>query len=125
MAAAAFAAPATPPPAALSPASSSVTSLSGDVRFAGYPQSQAVQHQEQMMHFDTPARQRRQNTVAQLDGSASGGVWAPSAAALDNVFLPDLIGSGEQLFPYGEFFSGLQTREADKFRGGSIYLVRR
>ncbi|OEL30742.1 Transcription factor MYB36 [Dichanthelium oligosanthes] len=119
MAAAAFAAPATPPPAALSPASSSITSSSGDVRFAGYPQPQAAQHQGQMMRFDAPAPQRRQNTelapvppatVAQLDGSASGGVWALSAAALDDVFLPDLIGGGEQLFPYGEFFGGLQDR---------------
>ncbi|RCV16645.1 hypothetical protein SETIT_3G154700v2 [Setaria italica] len=124
----AFAAPATPPPA-LSPAasaSSSVTSSGGDVRFAAYPPQH---HQGLTMRFDAPAPQRRQQhtelapvppaaAVAQLD--ATSGVWARQpapasdavAAALDDVFLPDLVGGGEQLFPYGDFFGGLQDRAA-------------
>ncbi|RLN29841.1 transcription factor RAX2-like [Panicum miliaceum] len=105
----AFAAPATPP--ALSPASSSVTSSSGDGRFAAYPPQQ---HQG-LIRFDAPRTTELAPVppVAQLGGAA----WAPSAAASgavaaldDDVFLPDLGGGVEQLFPYGDFYAGLQDR---------------
>ena len=112
----AFAAPATPP--ALSPASSSVTSSSGDARFAAYPpQPQAQQHQG-LIRFDAPRSTELAPVlpVAQLGGAA----WASSSAAAggavaaldDDVFLPDLVGGGavEQLFPYGDFYAGLQDR---------------
>jgi myb proto-oncogene protein len=40
-------------------------------------------------------------------------VAAAAATALDDVFLPDLVGAGEQLFPYGDFlFGGPQDRAA-------------
>ena len=114
----AFASPATPPPAAaLSPATSSVTSSSGDARFAAYPpQPQAQQHQG-LIRFDAPRSTELAPVppVAQLGGAA----WASPAAASgavaaldDDVFLPDLVGGGavEQLFPYGDFYAGLQDR---------------
>ncbi|PAN18246.1 hypothetical protein PAHAL_3G188800 [Panicum hallii] len=113
----AFAAPATPPPAAaLSPASSSVTSSSGDARFAAYPPPPQAQQHQGLIRFDAPRTTELAPVppVAQL-GAA---VWAPCAAASgavaaldDDVFLPDLVtGGGEQLFPYGDFYAGLQDR---------------
>nr|CAB3464524.1 unnamed protein product [Digitaria exilis] len=123
---AALAAPATP--LALSPAasaSSSVTSSSsGDVRFAAYP-SQQQHHQQGLMRFDAPQRTTKQTELApvteltQLDVTG-GGAWASSAAASgaavaeleDDVFLPGLVGGGEQLFPYGDFFGGMMQDRA-------------
>ncbi|XP_066366899.1 transcription factor RAX1-like [Miscanthus floridulus] len=111
----AFAAPATPTPTppALSPASSSVTSSSGDVRFgAAYTEPQPQpQHPGGLIGFDAPRTELApvpQAVAAQLDGA-----WSTlAAAALDggDVFLPlpELGGGGgEQLFPYGDFFGGL------------------
>ncbi|CAN6336877.1 unnamed protein product [Urochloa humidicola] len=112
-AAAAFPAPATP---ALSPASSSVTSSSsGDARFAAAAYPPPQQHHQGLMRFDAPQRGRQTElapvpppAAAQL---ADGGAWA--AALDDDVFLPDLVGGGEQLFPYADFFfGGMQDRAA-------------
>nr|CAB3460781.1 unnamed protein product [Digitaria exilis] len=118
---AALAAPATP--LALSPAasaSSSVTSSSsGDVRFATYPSQQQQHHQQGLMRFAAPQRTTKQTELApvteltQLDVTGGGGAWASSAAELeDDVFLPGLVGGGEQLFPYGDFFGGMMQDRA-------------
>ncbi|XP_066360529.1 transcription factor RAX1-like [Miscanthus floridulus] len=111
----AFAAPATPTPPALSPASSSVTSSSGDVRFgAAYTEPQ---HPGGLIRFDAPRTELAPVppvVAAQLDGAWS----TPAAAALDggDMFLPlpELGGGGEQLFPYGDFFAGLQDRALEQ-----------
>ncbi|XP_062181480.1 transcription factor RAX2-like [Phragmites australis] len=112
----AFTAPGTP--TALSPdasASSSVTSSSGDVRFAMYSQPQP--QTQGLIHFDAPPC-KPQTELAPVPPAAialdgTGGVWASEpashAVALDDVFLPELVG-GDQLFPYGDFFGGLQDR---------------
>ncbi|XP_062232078.1 transcription factor MYB87-like [Phragmites australis] len=110
----AFAAHATPP--ALSPAASaSSSSSSGDVRFAVYRQPQA--QPPGLRHFDAPPCKPQTElapvppTTVALDGT--GGVWASAPASdavgLGNVFFPEL-GGGNQLFPYGDFFGGLQDR---------------
>ncbi|EES18637.1 transcription factor RAX1 [Sorghum bicolor] len=108
---AAAAAPATPTPPALSPASSSVTSSSGDVRFgAAYTEPQPQpQHPGGLIRFDAPRTELA--PVPPAVGAQLDGAWStPVAPALDggDVFLPELIGGGEQLFPYGgDFFGGL------------------
>ncbi|CAN6345941.1 unnamed protein product [Urochloa humidicola] len=120
---AAFAAPATPP-AALSPAasgSSSVTTSSGDARFAAAAYTPQQQHQQELMRFDAPGnQQRRQQTelapvppAVATQQLVDGGVWASSAAALDDdVFLSHLVGGGEQMFPYADlFFGGMQEQD--------------
>ncbi|CAN6332090.1 unnamed protein product [Urochloa humidicola] len=111
-----FAAPTTPPlpPQALSPAasgSSSVTTSSGDARFAA---AYTPPPQQGLMRFGAP----QQTELAPVPPTAAaqvvdGGAWASSAAALDDdVFLQDLVGGGEQLFPYADlFFGGMQEQD--------------
>lgn len=106
---AAFAAPATP---ALSPASSCVTSSSGDVRLGAAYTEPPPPRQHAGAGFvrsDAPRTELAPvPAVAHLDGAC----W-PAAAALD-ALLPEL--GGEQLFPYGygDFFGGLQDRALEQ-----------
>ncbi|KAK3134893.1 hypothetical protein QOZ80_5BG0412080 [Eleusine coracana subsp. coracana] len=112
---AAFAvAPGTP----LSPASSSVTSTSsgggsGDGFFAAFTQPQGL------IRFDAPPCRSPTELASvppattAMDGA--GGVWASAPAgdamAMDDVFLSELVGGGDTLFSYGDFFGGLQPQD--------------
>ncbi|KAL5231846.1 hypothetical protein ABZP36_030622 [Zizania latifolia] len=116
------AAPATPPGAqsqctfaqpALSPASSSVTSSSGDACFATTMYPPAPAPQPQLIRFDAPAAPP-QTELAPVPPPANVTAYGPSWASAteaggvpldDDVFLPELAG-GEQLFPYGDLFTG-------------------
>ncbi|CAL4909463.1 unnamed protein product [Urochloa decumbens] len=123
-AAAAFPAPATPSPqpaAALSPTSSSVTSSSGDARFAAAYTPQ--QHQQQgMMHLDAPQRRQQTELAPVPPATVDGGAWA-AAALDDDVFLPDLVAGGEQLFPYADlFFGGVQDRATAAMELSACYF---
>uniref|UniRef100_A0A0A9HGT3 Uncharacterized protein n=1 Tax=Arundo donax TaxID=35708 RepID=A0A0A9HGT3_ARUDO len=100
MATGAFAAPATPP--ALSPASSS-SSSGGDARFAAYTQP------PDLIHFDAPPAPCRPQVTELAMPVPPAAVALDAVAALDDVFLPELVG-GDQLFPYGDFYGGLQDR---------------
>ncbi|CAL4894757.1 unnamed protein product [Urochloa decumbens] len=103
---AAFPAPATPPPPppALSPTSSSVTSSSSDARFAA-----AAYPPQGLMRFDAPQRRQQTELAPVPPAAVDGGAWA---ALDDDVFLPDLVAGGEQLFPYADFFGGMHDRAA-------------
>lgn len=112
---------------ALSPASSSVTSSSGDACFAPAATTTTTMYpppttppQQQFIRFDAPpaaAAAASPTDLAPVPPPATvtadgDGGWASDALSLDDVFLGELT-AGEPLFPYAELFSGFAGAAPD------------